>query len=91
MAGRMRKWAGAAIVALAMMTLAGQAMALTTTRTAGAPLGGPTRWAEVWRMQTTAGVTLLGPSGTLLTLRTRTIGAYGRVGWGDYRMATPAR
>ncbi len=85
MAGRMKQWAGAALIALALTAVAGQASAITLAPRTGGPLGGP-RWTEVFRAQWLAGATVLTPGGALLTLGGRTIGTYGRAGWGDYRL-----
>ena len=78
MAGTRRMRAGALMIALAMNMLAGQAMALTVSH--GSPIK-PLGWPQEFSLRALPGL-----NGATLILRGRTIGSYGRAGWGTFRI-----
>lgn len=78
MAGIKRMRVSAALVVLAMVMLAGQSMALTVSH--GAPIR-PTGWPQAVRLRVASAM-----SDAITLLRGRTIGTYGRAGWGSFRL-----
>jgi hypothetical protein len=78
MAGIKRMRVSAALVVLAMFMLAGQSLAMTVSH--GAPIR-PTGWPQAVRLRVTSAL-----SDAITLLHGRTLGAYGRVGWGSFRL-----
>jgi hypothetical protein len=82
MAGTRKIQIGAAVIALAMVMLAANAMAMTVHRaTMTAPIGGPRRWVQDFRLITAFAIRGLNGNTIYLMRRPALDLADGKVGW----------